>query len=167
MQNPAGPPRPKLPPVQRRTRDNMMLLEEIKLYLPHRYPFLLIDRILELEPGVSCKALKNVTGNEEFFSGHFPGRPIMPGVLIVEAMAQACGILAYSVEENPETKFLLFAGIDKTRFKSQVVPGDQLIMDVEIQGRRLNMAVFQVSARVDGKVVSQGELRMALIERPV
>jgi 3-hydroxyacyl-[acyl-carrier-protein] dehydratase len=153
--------------VQRRTRDNMMYLDEIKLYLPHRYPFLLIDRILELEPGVSCKALKNVTGNEEFFSGHFPGRPIMPGVLIVEAMAQACGILAYSVEPNPESKFLLFAGIDKTRFKVPVVPGDQLIMDVEVHNRKMNIAVFQAAARVDGKIVCLGELRMALIDTPL
>jgi 3-hydroxyacyl-[acyl-carrier-protein] dehydratase len=152
--------------MQRRTRENMMYLEEIKSYLPHRYPFLLVDRILELEPGISCKAIKNVTGNEDFFNGHFPGRPIMPGVLIVEAMAQTCGILAYSVEQAPETKFLLFAGIDKTRFKAQVVPGDQLVMDVEWLSRKLNVTVFQATARVDGKVAAQGELRMALIERP-
>jgi 3-hydroxyacyl-[acyl-carrier-protein] dehydratase len=144
----------------------MMYLEEIKLYLPHRYPFLLVDRILELEPGVSCKALKNVTGNEQFFNGHFPERPLMPGVLMVEAMAQTCGILAYSVEQDPQSKFLLFAGIDKIRFKVPVVPGDQLIMDVELVSRKMNVAVFQAASRVDGKIVCQGELRMALIDRP-
>jgi 3-hydroxyacyl-[acyl-carrier-protein] dehydratase len=143
----------------------MMYLEEIKLYLPHRYPFLLVDRILELEPGTRCKALKNVTGNEEFFNGHFPGRPIMPGVLIVEAMAQSCAVLAYSIESDPESKFLLFAGIDKARFKTPVVPGDQLIMDVEFLSRRLSIAVFRAYSRVDGKIVAQGELRMALTER--
>jgi len=143
----------------------MMYLPEIRNYLPHRYPFLLVDRVLELEPGVSCKALKNITGNEEFFAGHFPQRPLMPGVLIIEAMAQTCGLLAFSIEDNPEEKWLLFAGIDKARFKAPVVPGDQLIMDVEMVSRRLSMTVFQTYARVDGKVVAQGELRMALIER--
>jgi len=88
----------------------------------------------------------------------------MPGVLIVEAMAQTCGMLGYSTEPNPESKSLLFAGIDKARFKSQVIPGDQLIIDVEIVNRRLNLVVFRAFARVDGKVVSQGELRMALID---
>lgn len=141
-----------------------MDLEQIKRWLPHRYPFLLIDRILEMKPGETCRALKNVTGNEEFFNGHFPGRPIMPGVLIVEAMAQTCGMLAYSTEPNPADKSLLFAGIDKARFKSLVIPGDQLIIDVEIVNRRLNLVVFRAFARVDGKVVSQGELRMALID---
>ena len=141
-----------------------MDLEQIKRWLPHRYPFLLIDRVLELKPGERCRALKNVTGNEEFFNGHFPGKPIMPGVLIVEAMAQTCGMLAYSMEPNPEKKWLLFAGIDKARFKSQVIPGDQLIIDVEIVNRRLNLVVFRATARVEGKVVSQGELRMALID---
>ena len=165
MPKPPSPDSRRLPPVTRRDAAHPMYVEEIRLYLPHRYPFLLVDRILELEPGVRCKGLKNVTANEEFFSGHFPGRAIMPGVLIVEAMAQVCGILAYSVEEDPESKFLLFAGIDKARFKSPVMPGDQLIMDVELISRRLNMTVFQAYSRVDGKVVSQGELRMALIER--
>ena len=165
MQKPVTPAAARLPAIKRRDQNSMMYLEEIKLYLPHRYPFLLIDRILELEPGVRCKALKNVTGNEEFFSGHFPQRAIMPGVLIVEAMAQSCGILAYSVDDDPASKWLLFAGIDKARFKTPVVPGDQLIMDVELISRRLNMTVFQAYTRVDGKVVAQGELRMALIER--
>ncbi|MCH8882617.1 MAG: 3-hydroxyacyl-ACP dehydratase FabZ [SAR324 cluster bacterium] len=141
----------------------MMDIQEILEYLPHRYPFLLVDRVTELTEtravGVKC-----VTINEYFFRGHFPGHPVMPGVLIVEAMAQTCGMLAYSTEPNPADKSLLFAGIDKARFKSLVIPGDQLIIDVEIVNRRLNLVVFRAFARVDGKVVSQGELRMALID---
>ena len=165
MQKPLSSAPGRLPSIARRDASNPMYIEEIRRYLPHRYPFLLVDRVLELEPGVRCKALKNVTGNEEFFSGHFPQLPIMPGVLLVEAMAQACGLLAFSVEADPASKVLLFAGIDKTRFKSRVVPGDQLIMDVELTGRKLGMTTFQAYTRVDGKVVAQGELRMAMLER--
>lgn len=140
-------------------------IHAIQKILPHRYPFLFVDRVVELTPGERVVGIKNVTADEPFFAGHFPGRPVMPGVLIVEAMAQSCGILAYSIEEDPASKWLLFAGIDKARFKTPVVPGDQLIMDVEMISRRLSMTVFQAYTRVDGKVVAQGELRMALIER--
>ena len=145
----------------------VMDVEQIKQMLPHRYPFLLVDRILEMVPGESCRGLKNVTGNEEFFNGHFPGRPLMPGVLIVEAMAQVCGLLGYASEEDPESKLLLFAGIDKARFKVQVVPGDQLIMDVRIVARKMSIAVFDAVAKVDGKIAARGELRMAMVPRNV
>ena len=143
----------------------MLTIEEIKKMLPHRYPFLLIDRVLEVEEGKPCRALKNVTVNEDFFQGHFPGNPVMPGVLIVEAMAQACGIAAFALEKNVQDKWLLFAGIDKARFKRPVVPGDQLIIDAEYVSRKLNMWVFKVQASVDGKIVSQAEIRVATVDK--
>jgi 3-hydroxyacyl-[acyl-carrier-protein] dehydratase len=143
----------------------VLTIEAIKKMLPHRYPFLLLDRVLEVEEGKRCKALKNVTGNEFFFQGHFPGNPIMPGVLIVEAMAQACGIAAFSLEKDVRDKWLLFAGIDKARFKRPVVPGDQLIIEAEYLSHRLNIWVFKVQATVDGKVVSQAEIRVATIDK--
>lgn len=142
-----------------------LLIEDIKKMLPHRYPFLLLDRVLELEEGKRCKALKNVTGNEPFFQGHFPGNPIMPGVLIVEAMAQACGIAAFALEKDVANKWLLFAGIDKARFKRPVVPGDQLIIEASYVSHRLNVWQFQGRASVDGRVVSQAEIRVATIEK--
>jgi len=140
-------------------------IEQIKKMLPHRYPFLLLDRVLEVEDGKRCKALKNVTGNEPFFQGHFPGNPVMPGVLIVEAMAQACGIAAFSLEKDVSDKWLLFAGIDKARFKRPVVPGDQLIIEAEFVSRKLNLWQFKATASVDGKLASQAEVRVATIDK--
>ena len=143
----------------------MLMLEDIKKMLPHRYPFLLIDRVLELEQGKRCKALKNVTGTEPFFQGHFPGNPVMPGVLIVEAMAQACGIAANALEPDVSRMWLLFAGIDKARFKRPVVPGDQLIIEAEYLAHRMNIWSFAVRATVDGKLVAQAEIRTATVRR--
>ena len=139
----------------------MLDLNGIKTILPHRYPFLLVDRVLELEKGLRCKSLKNVTANEQFFEGHFPGFSVMPGVLIVEAMAQTCGIIAHSVDDSSEEAWMLFAGIDKARFKRPVVPGDQLILDTEFVSRKMSLWVFNGKATVDGKIVAQAEIRMA------
>lgn len=142
----------------------MLSLEEIKKILPHRYPFLLLDRVLELETGKRCKALKNLTGNEYFFEGHFPGNPVMPGVLIVEALAQACGVAAFSMDEKPETKLMLFAGIEKARFRRPVLPGDQLILETEFVARKLGLWIFTGKAFVNNKMVAQAEIRMAEVE---
>jgi 3-hydroxyacyl-[acyl-carrier-protein] dehydratase len=130
--------------------------------LPHRYPFLLLDRVLSCEPGKSVTAIKNVTVNEPFFQGHFPGRPIMPGVVIVEAMAQACGILAFeTVGEAPRDTVFLFVGIDQARFKRPVVPGDQLEIRAELVRRVKTIWKFKVVAEVDGRLAASAELMVA------
>jgi len=138
-------------------------IHEVLKHLPHRYPFLLIDRVLEYIPGESLKALKNVTINEPFFPGHFPQRPVMPGVLILEAMAQATGILAFKTEGNlpSDSSLYYFVGIDKARFKQPVEPGDQLIFDVKLVRRKRSLWVFSGEALVDGKLVASAELMCA------
>ncbi len=139
-------------------------LDDIRRLLPHRYPFLLIDRVLHLESGQRIKALKNVTSNEEFFNGHFPGRPIMPGVLILEAMAQACGIIvSESNELGPEQGVILvFAGIDKARFRRPVVPGDQLIFECAVNRNKRDIWKFDAKATVDGDLVASAEMMCAI-----
>jgi 3-hydroxyacyl-[acyl-carrier-protein] dehydratase len=136
---------------------------DIQKILPHKYPFLLVDRIIELEEGKRAKGLKNVTINEPFFQGHFPGYPIMPGVLIVEAMAQVGAVAILSMEEY-KGKLAVFAGIDKMKFKKQVVPGDTLIMEAELITIRHGIGKAKVSAEVDGKIAAIGELMFALVK---
>ncbi|MCU7844555.1 MAG: 3-hydroxyacyl-ACP dehydratase FabZ [Candidatus Thiodiazotropha sp. (ex Monitilora ramsayi)] len=137
-----------------------MDINKVLSLLPHRYPFLLIDRVLEYEKDTRLLALKNVTYNEPFFNGHFPVQPVMPGVLIVEAMAQATGLLA--MESNPETvnetTIYLFVGIDKARFKQQVEPGDQLMIEVEQTKMKRGIGFFTCSAKVDGRTVATAEI---------
>lgn len=137
-----------------------MNIEEVKALLPHRYPFLLIDRVLDIVPGKSLTAIKNVTINEPQFLGHFPERSIMPGVLVVEAMAQAAGILAFKtdniVPDENSTYFLV--GIDKTRFKRPVIPGDQLLLEIELLRSKRGIWVFGGKASVDGQLAVSTEL---------
>lgn len=145
------------------TEDSSLDLQRIMVYLPHRYPFLLIDRVLEHTPGGEIVAIKNVTCNEPFFQGHFPGRPIMPGVLIIEAMAQAAGVLAFRTAgvEPTENSTFYFVGIDKARFRAPVVPGDQLLLKARVERRIRTIWRFQTEASVDGKVVASAEMMVA------
>ena len=141
-------------------------IQEIMNYLPHRYPLLLVDRILKLVPGKSVVALKNVTFNEPFFQGHFPGVPIMPGVLILEALAQAGGVLAYlSSIENIEGSMVYFTGIDKARFRKPVRPGDQLILESKIIKVRSRIVKLSGVARVNDEKVAEADLMAAIGEK--
>jgi 3-hydroxyacyl-[acyl-carrier-protein] dehydratase len=138
--------------------ENIDIVEILRL-LPHRYPFILIDRVLSLVPEQDVVVLKNVTINEPFFQGHFPDKPVMPGVLILEGMAQAGGILAYCSEpENIGLKLLYFAGIDKARFRSPVVPGDQLIYKLQLLKRKRGIWKMRGEAFVNEKLVAEAEL---------
>ena len=141
-----------------------MDIGEVLRFLPHRYPFLLLDRVLECVPGERLRALKNVTYNEHFFSGHFPNKPVMPAVLILEAMAQATGILAMkTLGEMPDSDSVYyFVGIDGARFRKPVVPGDQLFIDVLHQRRTRGIWRVQASAEVDGETVANALLMGAL-----
>ncbi len=137
-----------------------MNIQDVKNYLPHRYPFLLIDRVLELEIGKSIVALKNVTFNEPQFTGHFPDQPIMPGVMIVEALAQATGILAFKSEVGKpiDGQIYMLVGIDKARFKRIVEPGDQLRLEVEVITVKRDIWKFKCKATVDNQIVTSAEL---------
>ncbi|HEC07363.1 MAG TPA: 3-hydroxyacyl-ACP dehydratase FabZ [Thiolapillus brandeum] len=126
--------------------------------LPHRYPFLLVDRVLECQPGERLLALKNVSINEPFFQGHFPGKPVMPGVLIVEALAQATCLLAMETEASEDSLIYLLAGVDKARFKRQVLPGDQLHLEATLVKCRRGIWVFSTEAKVEGKLVASAEI---------
>ena len=136
---------------------------DIQKILPHRYPFLLVDRIIEIEEGKRAVGIKNVTINELFFQGHFPGNPIMPGVLIVEAMAQVGAVAILSMEEH-KGKLAVFTGIEKMKFRKQVIPGDTLIMESELIVIKHGIGKAKVSAKVDGKIAAAGELSFAIIK---
>lgn len=137
---------------------------DIQKIIPHRYPFLLVDRILELEEGVRATGIKNVTANEPFFQGHFPGMPIMPGVLIMEALAQVGAVALLAKEEN-RGKIGVFVGADKFKWRKQVVPGDTLQLEAEILSTKLGIGTAKVTATVDGKVAASGEIKFAIIDR--
>ncbi|MBL8434998.1 3-hydroxyacyl-ACP dehydratase FabZ [Zoogloea sp.] len=141
-----------------------MDINEIKKYIPHRYPFLLVDRITELEIGKRVVGLKNVTVNEPFFPGHFPHNPVMPGVLIIEAMAQTAAVLAFKTEGTvpDDDSTVYFASVDNVRFKRPVVPGDQLVMEAEIVRKMRNIWKFKAVARVDGELATEAEFMCAI-----
>ncbi|MBA3921156.1 MAG: 3-hydroxyacyl-ACP dehydratase FabZ [Nostocaceae cyanobacterium] len=144
------------------TQNIVFSVEEIQKLLPHRYPFALVDRIIEYVPGQMATGIKNVTFNEPHFQGHFPGQPIMPGVLIVEAMAQVGGVVLTQLPEM-EGGLFLFAGIDKVRFRRQVVPGDQLVMKVELLWvKQRRFGKMRATATVDGQLATEGELMFSL-----
>jgi 3-hydroxyacyl-[acyl-carrier-protein] dehydratase len=139
-----------------------MNIQEILRYIPHRYPFLLVDRVLEIELGKGITALKNVSINEPFFAGHFPVRPVMPGVLIIEALAQSAAILACRTNDWKQNESLFYLGsIDNTRFKKVVVPGDQLVLKIDVLKRRSMVWQFKGTATVEGEIVCTTEMTCA------
>jgi 3-hydroxyacyl-[acyl-carrier-protein] dehydratase len=138
---------------------------EIMKILPHRYPMLLVDRVLEIEDNKRIVCIKNVTANENFFQGHFPGAPVMPGVLIVEAMAQCGAVLILRDIPDRENKLFLFGGVDKARFRRPVIPGDQLRMEVEIIQRRSNSVRIRGVATVNGEVVAEADMLSVTVPR--
>ena len=143
----------------------MMDIARIMERLPHRYPFLLVDRIIEVEGTTRVVGLKNVTINEPFFQGHFPGHPIMPGVLIVEAMAQTGGVLLLDGIENPQDKVVYFMSLDGVKFRRPVVPGDQLRMEVEVLQNRGRTVRLKGTALVEGAVVAEAEMMARIVDR--
>ncbi len=151
--------------IERQKQGPVFDIGAITQIMPHRYPFLLVDRILELEEGRRVVGIKNVTINEPFFPGHFPGRPVMPGVLIIEAMAQTGGFMLLHMVEDPEKKLLFFAGIDKVRFKKPVTPGDQLRFELTLESFKRGICKMTGRATVDGQLACEAELTAALVDR--
>ncbi len=143
----------------------MIGINEIMNYLPHRYPFLLVDRIVAFEEKKSISGIKNVMINEPFFQGHFPGHPIMPGVLLLEAMAQVGGVFALKSNPDAKNKVLYFMSIDKAKFRKPVVPGDQVRFDLELVKQRSNIMSFKGTAKVDGAVVAEAEMMAMIVDK--
>jgi 3-hydroxyacyl-[acyl-carrier-protein] dehydratase len=155
----------KNPGEQPAPRTTMDILEIMSL-LPHRYPFLLIDRVIEMEPRKRIVAIKNVTINEPFFAGHFPGYPIMPGVLMVEAIAQAGGALLLTEIPNRDEKLMVFTGIERAKFRKPVTPGDQLRVEVDVLAWRATAVKMQGNVMVDGKLACEAIITCQLVSRP-
>ena len=139
---------------------------DIMSFLPHRYPFLLVDRILEIEGEKRIVGLKNVTINEPFFQGHFPGAPVMPGVLIIESMAQVAGVMIYRGMPDKDRKLIYFTSIENAKFRRPVLPGDQLRIEMRLLNRRTNFGKMNGQATVDGKLVAEAIVTFAITERP-
>ena len=144
----------------------MLTIHEIMKILPHRYPMLLVDRVLEIESGKRIVAIKNVTANEQFFQGHFPGAPVMPGVLIIEAMAQCCAILFLRDLPDRDRKLFLFGGVDKARFRKPVFPGDQLRLECDLLQKRSSSLKMHGTASVEGSIVAEAEMLSIMVEKP-
>lgn len=150
-------------PQKQQNKNGLLDIEKILRILPHRYPFLLVDRVLELEKGKSILAIKNVTYNESFFQGHFPALKIMPGVLIVEALAQAGGILLHYSIPEPQKKLVMLSKIDNAKFRKQVVPGDILKLDAEILRLKSRFCYLRGKAYVDGEIVVEGDIMASIL----
>ncbi len=144
----------------------MVDIKEILSILPHRYPFLLVDRVLEIEPSERAVGIKNVTINEPFFQGHFPGNPVMPGVLLIECMAQVAGCLFFSADADPAAKLMYLTGVDKARFRRPVLPGDQIVVTAEIVTVKSSLVKMKAEARVDGALCAEAEIMSGLVNRP-
>ena len=147
--------------------ETLLDITQIQAILPHRYPFLLVDRIISYEPGKRVIGIKNVTLNEPFFAGHFPGAPVMPGVLIVEAMAQTAGVMMLANLPDRETKLVFFTGIDGAKFRRPVVPGDQLRLELTVLKLRPRYIKLRGEAYVDGQLVAEAEISSALVDRSI
>lgn len=147
--------------------ETLLDITQIHAILPHRYPFLLVDRIVEYELGKRVVGIKNVTLNEPFFAGHFPGAPVMPGVLIVEAMAQTAGVMMLASLPDRETKLVFFTGIDGAKFRRPVVPGDQLRLELTVLRLRPRYIKLRGEAYVDGQLVAEAEISSALVDRSI
>ncbi|MAD52105.1 MAG: 3-hydroxyacyl-ACP dehydratase FabZ [Candidatus Marinimicrobia bacterium] len=143
----------------------MLYIEEIMELLPHRYPFILIDRIIEIEPAKSCTALKNVTINEPYFHGHFPDQPVMPGVLILESMAQAGAFLTLNSVDNPMSKNMFFSAVEKAKFRKPIIPGDQVRVEMELLKIRMNAVKLRGNAYVDDKIVTEAIIMANIVDR--
>jgi len=154
-------------PVATETEGRVVFnITDILRILPHRYPFLMVDRIVEYESGKRIVGLKNVTINEPYFQGHFPGVPVMPGVLVIEAMAQVAGVLTYAEEPDVREKLIYFTGIQNAKFRRPVVPGDQLRIEMELINRHNHFGTMAGRATVEGRLVAEATVRFAIVDRP-
>lgn len=143
----------------------MLYIEEIMKLLPHRYPFILIDRIIEMEPGKRCTALKNITINEPYFQGHFQNQPVMPGVLILESMAQAGAFLVLNSVDDPLTKNMFFSAVEKAKFRKPIIPGDQVRIEMALLKIRMNAVKLRGIAFVDDKIVTEAIIMANIVHR--